>query len=308
MESMHLQFLEDETPENERARLDPDHWYEINLCNSSLFANLAPEKIEGMKELVPGRLFTSRMPRDLIEDPGERKKWLDKVKKNDLKVICVLTEPHEFEKYSGREDLIHFYENECGLKVYNRSIPDFEIPTSGDLVNNILDITYHLSNGENTLIHCAGGTGRTGMVVAAVIQNLGVYDPVARIRKVKSTYVETVEQEKFLMNMPKAIDSRIVKEKPILACSIAAEHLIQVFHTHKDKISKSDDKKQALNELGESVEALEEDDVKKIEEAYGQVFDLLDEDKSGVLDRLELKNWFDMCGAEMDVSKITEVC
>ena len=109
MESMHQQFLEDETPENERARLDPDHWYENNLCNSSLFANLAPEKIEGMTELVPGRLFTTRMPRDLIEDPSERKDWLDKVKKNKLKVICVLTEPHEFEKYSGREDLIQFY-------------------------------------------------------------------------------------------------------------------------------------------------------------------------------------------------------
>ena len=50
MEQLHQQFLEDETPENERARLDPDHWYENNLCNASLFANLAPEKIEGMEE------------------------------------------------------------------------------------------------------------------------------------------------------------------------------------------------------------------------------------------------------------------
>ena len=310
MESLHQQFLEDETPENERARLDPDHWYENNLCNASLFANLAPEKIEGMKELVPGRLFTTRMPRDLIEDPSERKDWLDKVKKNDLKVICVLTEPHEFEKYSGRQDLIDFYEKECNLIVYNRSIPDFEIPTSGDLVNNILDLTYHLSNGENALIHCAGGTGRTGMVLAAVIQNLGVYDPVARVRKVKSTYVETMEQEKFLKNLPKAIDSRIVKDHKMLACAIAAEHLIQVFHTHKDKFKNADCKKQALNELDDVVETVEENDedaTNKLKEAYGQVFDLLDEDESGVLDRSELKTWFEMCGAEIDVSKITEV-
>jgi len=306
MEQLHQQFLEDETPENERARLDPDHWYENNLCNASLFANLAPEKIEGMEELVPGRLFTTRMPRDLIEDPGERKDWLDKVKKNDLKVICVLTEPHEFEKYSGTDALLEFYEKDCNLTVYNRSIPDFEIPTSGDLVNNILDLTYHLSNGENALIHCAGGTGRTGMVLAAVIQNLGVYDPVARVRKVKSTYVETIEQEKFLKNMPKAIDSRIVHEKPMLACAIAAEHLIQVFHTHKSTVEKSSCKKEALNELGDAVESLEDNDEEKLKEAYGQVFDLLDEDKSGVLDRSELRNWFEMCGAEIDVSKITE--
>ena len=32
------------------------------------------------------------------------------------------------------------------------------------------------------------------MVLAAVIKNLGVYDYIARIRRVKSTYVETYEQ------------------------------------------------------------------------------------------------------------------
>ena len=308
MESVHQQFLEDETPENERQRLDPDHWYENNLCNASLFANLAPEKIEGMEELVPGRIFTTRMPRDLVEDPKEKKDWLEKVKLNNLKVICVLTESHEFEKYSGMDSLLEFYEKECKLKVYNRAIPDFEIPTSGDLVNNILDLTYHLSQGENCLIHCAGGTGRTGMVLAGVIQNLGVYDTVARIRKVKSTYVETVEQEKFLKDMPKAIDSRIVTEVPMLACAIAAEHLIQVFHTHKSSIEKADCKKKALDEIGDTVEALEDNEEEKLKEAYGQVFDLLDEDKSGVLDRSELTNWFEMCGAEIDVKKITEVC
>ena len=89
-------------------------WYENNMCNSSLFANLAPEKIEGMEELVSGRLFTTRMPRDLFTDPMERKDWLRKCTRNNLKVICVLTEPHEFKKYSGIDGLIEFYENECG--------------------------------------------------------------------------------------------------------------------------------------------------------------------------------------------------
>ena len=46
------------------------------------------------------------------------------------------------------------------------------------------------------------------MVIAAVVKNFGIYDPVSRIRRVKSTYVETFEQEKFLKNMPKAIDYR----------------------------------------------------------------------------------------------------
>ena len=63
MESLHLQMLEDETPENERLRLDPDHWYENNLTNAVLFANLS---LEGLPQLVPGRLFSTRMPRNIV--------------------------------------------------------------------------------------------------------------------------------------------------------------------------------------------------------------------------------------------------
>ena len=85
-----------------------------------------------------------------------------------------------------------------------------------------------------------GGSGRTGMVIAAVVKNLGFYDPVSRIRRVKSTYVETFEQEKFLKQMPKVIDSRILKHSSMLAKAIAAEHLIQVFYTHGEKLDESE--------------------------------------------------------------------
>ena len=83
-EQMHLLMLDDEQPENEKQRLDPDHWYEINLTNALLFANLS---LEGCPQLVPGRLFTTRMPRDIVKDPGERRDFIDKCKLNNLRVI-----------------------------------------------------------------------------------------------------------------------------------------------------------------------------------------------------------------------------
>merc|ERR1712096_425611 len=218
---------------------------EINLTNATLFSNLYLEAVEGLEQLVPGRLFSTRMPRDIVEDLGERNDFIKKCQKNKLRAVFVLTEEFEFKKYSGMDGLLDFYKQECHLTVYNRAIPDFQIPTSGDLVLNILDLVYHLSQGSNCLVHCAGGTGRTGMVLAAIVQNLGVYDAVARIRRVKSTYVETKDQEIFLHNMPKVIDKRITKEKPHLARAIAAEHLIQVFHTHGTQIEKADDKEKA---------------------------------------------------------------
>ena len=296
MESMHVLFLDDDQPENEKTRLDPDHWYENNLTNASLFANLT---LDGLPQLVPGRLFSTRMPRDIVEDQQERQDFLDKCKANKLKVACVLTEPEEFEKYSGDSKLLEFYQNECGLTVYNRAIPDFQIPTSGDLVNNILDLTYHLSQGENCLVHCAGGSGRTGMVIAAIVKNLGVYDPVARVRKVKSTYVETEAQEIFLRDMPKAIDTRIVKDCPILAKAIAAEHLIQVFYTHGSTMTQKSKR--------DVVEALDDNEENELKAAYGQTFDLVDKDSSGTLDKDEIVEWLQMCGAELDLKKIMDV-
>ena len=37
-----------------------------------------------------------------------------------------------------------------------------------------------------------------------------------------------------------------------------------------------------------------------------QTFDLLDSDKSGTLERDELNDWFSMCGAELDLTKIID--
>ena len=148
------------------------------------------------------------------------------------------------------------------------------------------------------------------MVIAAIVQNLGVYDAVSRIRKVKSTYVETKDQEVFLKNMPKAIDKRIVEKKPHLARAIAAEHLIQVFFTHKDKIEKAAtaEGKDAVRQcLGDVVEPLDQEEEDELLEAYRQTFDLIDLDKSGTLEQEELEEWFKMCGAELDLSKLTDI-
>merc|ERR1712061_258285 len=35
-EKLHLLMLDDDQPENEKVRLDPDHWYENNLTNAIL--------------------------------------------------------------------------------------------------------------------------------------------------------------------------------------------------------------------------------------------------------------------------------
>ena len=83
-EKLYQLMLDDEQPENEKQRLDPDHWYEINLTNALLFANLS---LDGLPQLVPGRLFSTRMPRNIEEDSTERSEFVERCKLNNLRVI-----------------------------------------------------------------------------------------------------------------------------------------------------------------------------------------------------------------------------
>lgn len=126
-----------------------------------------------------------------------------------------------------------------------------------------------------------------------------VFDLLIFAFRVKSTYVETYDQELFLKNMPKAIDSRILQESPLLAMAIAAEHLIQVFHTHGSKLEKSAIAADVVEQLGDN-------DEDKLRDAYVKTFDLVDADGSGFLDKGELMQWMTMCGAELDVSTIVD--
>ena len=73
------------------------------------------------------------------------------------------------------------------------------------------------------LVHCAGGSGRTGIVVCGVLRNLGVHDAIAWARRQKSSYVETEEQRQVVESMPLTITAELVRKHPLLVEVMAAE-------------------------------------------------------------------------------------
>ena len=80
--------------------------------------------------------------------------------------------------------------------------------------------------------------------------------------------------------------------------------VFQVFHTHGEKLDKSEDRQDLVESLEEEEDSALE---RNLKDAYRQTFDLVDADKSGTLDRDELMAWFDLCGSEIDLSKVIEV-
>ena len=163
--------------------------FELNTANAVLFDNLS---LEGFEEILPGRLFTTRMPRKIHADPSAAKRFADKVAANKLDTVLILTETKEYEQYAGA-DLEAFYRS-LNLEIIHRPIVDFSLPDYPMIVADVEDLTLRLAEGKHCLVHCAGGSGRTGMVIASVMKNVGVQDPIAWVRRVKTTYVETPEQ------------------------------------------------------------------------------------------------------------------
>lgn len=128
------------------------------------------------------------MPRSLDTKPHAATRFAEKARLAQLDLVIVLTEVEEYLEYAGTSSLIDYY-NALGAKVLARPIPDFGVP-SRELLAEVINVaTLALADGENVLVHCAGGSGRTGIVVCGVLRNLGVHDTIAWARRQKSTYV-----------------------------------------------------------------------------------------------------------------------
>merc|ERR1711964_40357 len=166
---------EPELPYDLRSDFDKDFWFPITL-----------------PEAIPGSLWTSGCPRDVScgstfpKTAGNNK--LDKV-------LCLL-ESFEDEQYAG-VNLDQWYKT-IGIEMERFPITDYSVPKSEaktvDLIKRLLSDLQH---GKRILMHCAGGTGRTGLLLLALYRLLGIQEPLKKLRCIKSRYVETAGQEKF---------------------------------------------------------------------------------------------------------------
>ena len=314
MESLHLQMLKDDIPEKEKVMVDPDHWYELNLTNAYLFPNIPNEKMKRMEQLVPGRLFTTRMPLNLNQpdqimlrenNHANAKKFMEKINSNNLKVILCVTESNEFHELSKLEYLIQFYKQDCGLTVINSVIEESNIPVKGDFVDGILNMCHHLAKGRNCLVHCADGNGKTGMVVASILQNFGVKDVLSRIRRVNSKYVNSLEQEKYLNSFANNLDTTLINNIPHLPHTVAAEQLIPLYRKHKLQLGKKtyEIKRDICVDI-EFSDKPEICDEKEWKEGYAIIFGVLDYKNSGKLCKGELFQLFELLDCDIYTSEL----
>jgi atypical dual specificity phosphatase len=101
------------------------------------------------------------------------------------------------EEQAPRYDIA--YATALGYVRHNITVKDFCPPTVEQL-EQFVKLVDGLSPGTKTIVHCEGGTGRTGTFAAAywVTKGMSVADALMYVRKVRPHAVETREQEEVL--------------------------------------------------------------------------------------------------------------
>ncbi|MEJ1931045.1 dual specificity protein phosphatase family protein [Nostoc sp. NIES-2111] len=92
--------------------------------------------------------------------------WIDFMKQQDIQKVCCLLADEQLNSYSH---LLDTYQKEFGnQQICWAAIPDFQLADINTLTQKILPFLMTADKlNEKVVVHCSGGIGRTGHVLAA---------------------------------------------------------------------------------------------------------------------------------------------
>ena len=152
--------------------------------------------------ICPGIKDTSslanRQDRDLEKDVQTIASW-------HAKAALTLMETKELERFGVPnigEVMTHYKIHWYHFPIQDMCIPDKRIEDIWSEISAGLRAT--LVSGSNVLVHCRGGLGRSGMIAARILVELG-WKPepaIQKVREVRPGAIETTDQESFVLAGP----------------------------------------------------------------------------------------------------------
>lgn len=148
---------------------------------------------------LAGKVFRSPTPGSRMFDPEN--KVLGLFKEKGINTVVVLNDEDEHVRHTGRLLLKRY--RQAGYRIIYAPIPDFSAPESGYWDEAIAETIQAIQNGENVVIHCHAGIGRTGIFVALMASQLLDLDgeqAVAWVRQTVPYAIDTQYQRSFVLD------------------------------------------------------------------------------------------------------------
>ena len=143
------------------------------------------------------RAMTGPWDRDMHTDLAAIADW-------GAVALVTLMESHELDRLgvSGLGDMAASQ----GLDWYHLPIRDVSVPSAAfetQWAESGETLRTRLLDGQSIVVHCRGGLGRTGLVAARLLIELGDKPVTAlhRVRAARPGAVETVEQEEYVLRL-----------------------------------------------------------------------------------------------------------
>ncbi|QKQ99103.1 protein phosphatase [Metallosphaera tengchongensis] len=131
-------------------------------------------------------------------------------RRSGVNKVLILAEDWEIEENWGNAGYYYAQLSDNGMKYLHVPIPDGYGPS----LEGFREIVSWLDSGSN-LVHCVGGIGRTGTVIAGYLmvrEGLSLNDAVEEVRSYRPGAVQTMQQFSFLMELANR-RSEVLKSK-----------------------------------------------------------------------------------------------
>jgi protein-tyrosine phosphatase len=138
--------------------------------------------------------------------------WIKFMQQQEISRVCCLLESKQLARYAI--DLLETYRQEFAAKyVLWQPIKDFQLPPAEILIDRIIPFLISAEqNQQKTVVHCSGGVGRTGIVLASWLVSQRGYsnqEAIAAVQQHKRNPHEVVIAALFRFQNPDRVKQQL---------------------------------------------------------------------------------------------------